>query len=166
MRILGVDPGTINMGVGVVEITDGQLTYVYSSTLSAPSKQHLPKRLAILLDELNQIVLTWRPDSIAIESPFVGKNVKSALAVGQAQALAMIVAAQSDIEVSLYSPTEIKKAVTDYGGSSKEQVRSMVNVILGLDDDAMSMDSSDSLAVALCHYNASRSVSIVELEIN
>ena len=75
----------------------------------------------------------------------------------------MIVAAEKDIELCLYSPTEIKKSVTDYGGSSKDQVRSMVTAILELDDDNMSIDSSDSLAVALCHYNAIRYRDIMEI---
>jgi len=163
MRILGVDPGTINMGVGVVEVIDDRLTHLYSSTLKSPNKYDLPKRLSLLLDELRKTVKEWKPDTIAIESPFVGKNVKSALAIGQSQALAMIVAAQNDIELSLYSPAEIKKSVTDYGGSSKDQVRSMINAILDLDDHCMSTDSSDSLAVALCHYNAIRYKNIIEI---
>ncbi len=163
MRILGVDPGTINMGVGVIEVIDDRLIHLYSSTLKSPNKYDLPKRLCLLLDELRKTVKEWQPDNIAIEHPFVGKNVKSALAIGQSQALAMIVAAQNDIELSLYSPAEIKKSVTDYGGSSKDQVRSMVNAILDLNDHCMSTDSSDSLAVALCHYNAIRYKSIIEI---
>ena len=164
MRILGVDPGTINMGVGVIELIDDKLTHLYSRTLKSPQRYDLPKRLSLLLDELAIVVTKWNPDSIAIEHPFVGKNVKSALAIGQSQALAMIVAAQNDIELSMYSPSEIKKSVTDYGGSSKEQVRSMVNVILDLNDELMSTDSSDSLAVALCHYNSIRHTNIMEIE--
>lgn len=163
MRILGVDPGTINMGVGLVEVIDDQLIHLYSSTLKSPKSHDLPKRLSSLLYSLRELVGQWEPDTIAIEHPFVGKNVKSALAIGQAQALAMIVAAEKDIELCLYSPTEIKKSVTDYGGSSKDQVRSMVTAILDLDDDNMSMDSSDSLAVALCHYNAIRYRDIMEI---
>ncbi|PZC42174.1 MAG: crossover junction endodeoxyribonuclease RuvC [Chloroflexi bacterium] len=164
MRILGVDPGTINMGVGVIELIDDSVTHLYSTTLKSSQKYGLPKRLSLLLDELAIIVAKWKPDSIAIEHPFVGKNIKSALAIGQAQALAMIVAAKNDIELSMYSPSEVKKSVTDYGGSSKEQVRDMVNVILELNDEFMSTDSSDSLAVALCHYNAIRFTNITEVE--
>ena len=163
MRILGVDPGTINMGVGVIEVVEDRLIHLHSSTLKCPKTYDLAKRLSKLMDSLAMIVNTWKPDSIAIEHPFVGKNIKSALAIGQSQALAMIVAAQNDIELSQYSPSEIKKSVTDYGGSSKDQVRSMVNAILDLDDECMSTDSSDSLAVALCHYNAVRYKNIMEI---
>lgn len=161
MRILGVDPGTINMGVGVIEVVEDSLIHLHSSTLKCPKTYGLAKRLSMLLDSLATIVTTWEPDSIAIEHPFVGKNIKSALAIGQSQALAMIVAARNDIEISMYSPSEIKKSVTDHGGSTKEQVRSMVNAILELDDENMSTDSSDSLAVALCHYNAVRYINIM-----
>lgn len=163
MRILGVDPGTVNIGVGIVEVIEDEVIHLYSSTLKSPKNHVLPKRLSSMLTSLRVIVTNWEPDNIAIEHPFVGKNVKSALAIGQSQALAMIVAAEKDIELSLYSPMEIKKSVTDYGGSSKEQVRSMVAAILGLNDNNMSTDSSDSLAVALCHYNAIRYRDIVEI---
>jgi crossover junction endodeoxyribonuclease RuvC len=94
---------------------------------------------------------------MAIEEPFVARNVRAAMAIGQAQAVAMVAAADQGMSVSGYAPREIKRSVTDYGGSSKEQVQEMIRVLLGLPDELVqSSDAADALAVAICHINASR----------
>ena len=162
MLVVGVDPGTIKMGVGGVLTDDDHLTLAYSELLSPPRSKPLSDRLGWLYDRMSRALEDLRPSIVAIEQPFVARNVKSALAVGQAQAVAMIAAARLSIPVASYSPSEVKKAVTDYGGSSKEQVQQMVSVLLGLDDVLEQPDIADALAVAICHINRSRELDIME----
>ena len=154
MLVVGVDPGTINMGVGAVLSDDDLLTLAYSEVLSPPKSAPLSDRLGWLHERMSRALEDLRPSVVAIEQPFVARNVKAALAVGQAQAVAMIAAARLGIPVAGYSPSEVKKAVTDYGGSSKEQVQEMVSVLLRLDAVPSSSDAADALAVAICHINA------------
>ena len=103
---------------------------------------------------------TSSPEVVAIESPFVSRNVKAAVAVGQAQAVAMIAAASHGVPVATYAPREVKKAVTDYGGSSKEQVQGMVQALLGLSEPLEPPDKADALAVAICHIQSTQTVGI------
>ena len=161
MLVVGVDPGTIRMGVGGVISDDDKLTLAYSELLSPPRSAALSDRLEWLHDRMSRALEDLRPSVVAIEQPFVARNVKAALAVGQAQAVAMIAAARLKIPVASYSPSEVKKAVTDYGGSSKEQVQQMVSVLLGMDEVLEPPDRTDALAVAICHINRSRELEIV-----
>lgn len=162
MLVVGVDPGTIRMGIGGVLSDEGNLTLAYSELLSPPRSAPLSDRLEWLHDRMNRALEELRPSFLAIEQPFVARNVKAALAVGQAQAVAMIAAARLEIPVAGYSPSEVKKAVTDYGGSSKEQVQQMVSVLLGIDDVLEPADRADALAVAICHINRSRELEIAD----
>ncbi len=164
MRVMGIDPGTLNMGVGVVDSQQGRLSLVHADVLAADRAHPLGKRLAYMYDELDRSMREWAPDEVAIEEPFVAKNVRSAMAVGQAQAVAMVVAEHYGISVSTYAPREVKKAVTDYGGSSKEQVQEMVKVLLDLAQPPEPSDTADALAVAICHINAVRERELVAFE--
>ena len=92
---------------------------------------------------------------MAIEEPFAGENVRSALAIGQAQAVAMVAAAEHGLTITGYAPSQVKQAVTDHGGSSKDQVGEMVRVLLKLDEVPYPADAADALAVAICHINSS-----------
>ena len=156
MRVLGVDPGTFRMGVGVVDSGAGELSLVYSAALSPDRRGSLSERLHYLHNRLLDVMQEWAPSVVAIEDPFVARNVHAAMAVGQAQAVAMVAAAHQGLSVCSYSPREVKKAVTDYGGSSKEQVQEMVRVLLSLEQLPEPSDAADALAVAICHINASR----------
>lgn len=156
MRVLGVDPGTYDMGLGVVDADGPDLQLAHVEVLRAKKGLPLAERLRLLYAGVLDCVDTWKPTEVAIEQPFVGRNARSAMAVGQAQAIAMLAAANRGLAVSTYSPREVKQAVTDYGGSSKEQVQEMVRVLLGLSEAPSSSDAADSLAVAICHVNASR----------
>ena len=163
IRVLGIDPGTFNMGVGVVDSEDGKLTRVYSGVLSPGRDSPLAQRLHYLYEQVLETMQEWRPSLVAIEEPFVARNPRSAMAVGQAQAVAMVAAAHCGLTVSSYAPRAVKKAVTDYGGSSKEQVQQMVKVMLGLSEDSwQSSDAADALAVAICHIGAVR---VTEIEV-
>lgn len=158
MRVLGVDPGTFRMGVGILDSEDGRLKLVHTGVLRARRGEPLYRRLHHLYEDLLRVISTWRPGVMAVEAPFVANNVRAAMAVGQAQAVAMVAAARNDIEVQGYSPREVKLAVTDHGGSAKEQVEEMVRVLLDLPADWKEpSDAADALAVAICHANAAGS---------
>jgi len=159
-RILGVDPGTLNMGYGIVEETSATLKALKSGSLTPGKNLTLGERLQKLYIALIQIVDEWHPSEIAVEEPFVAKNVRSAIAIGQAQGVALMAAASRSIPLYRYSPREIKLAVTASGAGSKEQVKTMVEIQLNITECLTSTDASDALAVALCHlqYRAFRKI--------
>lgn len=157
MRVLGIDPGTFKMGVGVVDSRDEEISLVHWEVLTPKKNAPLFSRLHYLYEQLTSVVQKVKPTVVAIEEPFVSRNVRAAMAIGQAQAVAMVAAANHGLEVSGYAPREIKLSVTDYGGSSKEQVQEMVQVLLGISEESSQpLDASDALAVAICHINACR----------
>jgi crossover junction endodeoxyribonuclease RuvC len=151
MRILGIDPGTITMGYGVIEAKDDEVALVDCSALNAPQPSTIGERLNYLHQRLLEVVSRYQPDVVAIEQPFVSKNVKSALAIGMAQAIAMLAAASKGIPIYEYTPAQVKQRVANYGGSSKEQVQAMVKIQLRLPQVPQPSDAADALAVALCH---------------
>jgi len=153
MRVLGIDPGTLNMGYGVVDEDAGEMAMVDCGVVSLSSKVPVEQRLSSLYKKLVEIVARHQPDEVAIEEPFVAGNVRSALAIGRAQAIAMLAAANKNLPVFRYLPTQVKQQVTDYGGSSKEQVQEMVRLQLGLAEPPQSSDAADALAVAICHLH-------------
>ena len=153
MRILGVDPGTVVMGYGVIESIDDEITMVGCGALTVSARSPIGERLSYLYNQLVEIVSRYQPDSMAVEQPFVAKNVKSALAIGRAQAVAIVAAANKGIATYEYTPTQIKQRVANYGASSKEQIQEMVRLQLGLAQVPQPSDVADALAVALCHLS-------------
>ncbi len=151
MIILGVDPGTVSMGYGVVESDGDEIAVVDFGALSTSARSPIGERLSYLYDGLLEIISRYQPDAVAVEQPFMAKNVKSALAIGRAQAVAILAAAGKGIAVYEYTPTEIKQKVADYGASSKEQIQEMVRLQLGLSEVPQPSDAADALAVAICH---------------
>jgi crossover junction endodeoxyribonuclease RuvC len=156
MRILGIDPGTVSMGYGVIDSRDDDLTLVDCGALAGPVSSPMGKRLSYLYHKLEEVISRCQPDSVAIEQPFVSKNVKSALAIGRAQAIAILAAANRDIPTYEYTPTQIKQNVANYGASSKEQIQEMVRLQLGLSQVPQPSDAADALAAAICHIREAR----------
>jgi len=151
MRILGIDPGTVTMGYGVIETKEDEIALVDCGALVRPARSPIGERLSYLYDGLLEIISRCQPDAVAIEQPFVAKNVQSALAIGRAQAVAMLAAAQRGIPSYEYTPTQVKQRVANYGASSKEQIQEMVRLQLGLSEVPQPTDAADALAVAICH---------------
>ena len=151
MIILGIDPGTVTMGYGVIEVIEDEITMVDCGALTSPARSPIGERLSYLYHRLLDIISQYQPDAVAIEQPFMAKNVRSALAIGKAQAVAMLAAADRGIPSYEYTPTQVKQRVTDYGASTKEQVQEMVRLQLGLSQAPQPIDASDALAVAICH---------------
>jgi len=161
MRILGIDPGTIVLGYGLIESRRDEMSLVHFDTIKCKARSDMSERLLFLYDELTAVVLKYKPDVLAVETPFVGENVKSALAIGKAQAVVLLVAAQNKKPIYEYSPAQVKHHVADYGASSKEQVQEMVKMLLHLDEVPQPDDAADALAVAICHQMESRMRDII-----
>ena len=151
MRILGIDPGTVTLGYGVVEAGENELDLVDCGTLTTAPNTPLAQRLHTLYLGLLELIARYQPSEVAIEEPFVAKNVRSALAVGEAIGMAMVAATEKGIPIYQYTPTQVKQAVSSYGRSGKEQVQEMVRIQLGLSSLPQPSDAADALAVALCH---------------
>jgi len=151
MRVLGVDPGTVTMGYGVIESKEDKVALVDCGALVSPARSPIGERLSYMYNGLMEIISRCQPDTVAIERPFMAKNVQSALAIGKAQAVAILAAAKNGIASYEYTPTQVKQRVADYGASSKEQIQEMVRLQLGLSQVPQPSDAADALAVALCH---------------
>jgi crossover junction endodeoxyribonuclease RuvC len=153
MIVLGIDPGTVTMGYGAVEERDGDIALVDFGALTCSARSPIGERLSYLYHELLTVISRYKPDAVAIEQPFLSKNVKTALAVGRAQAVAILAAAEQGIPTYEYTPAQVKQRVANYGASSKEQIQEMVRLQLGLDEVPQPSDASDALAVAICHLH-------------
>ena len=151
MRILGIDPGTISMGYGVIEANEDKITLVTCGALACQARSPIGERLSFLYHAISDIIAQYQPDTVAVEQPFVALNVKAALAIGKAQAIAILAAANRQIPVYEYTPAQVKQRVSNYGASSKEQIQEMVKLQLGLTEVPTPNDAADALAVAICH---------------
>jgi crossover junction endodeoxyribonuclease RuvC len=153
MRILGIDPGTLKLGYGVIDEDSSSIVLVDCGVLNEPSNTPVERRLSSLYRKLCEIISRYCPDEVAIEEPFVSNNVRSAMAIGRAQAIAILAATERQLPVYRYLPTRVKQQVANYGGSSKEQVQEMVRIQLNLATTPHSNDAADALAIAICHIN-------------
>ena len=156
LKVLGIDPGTLHLGYGLVEESDDDLIARDFGTLDFKSSLPIEERLYQVHSHINNMIGMFHPDEIAIEEPFMGQGqsrfVGPAFAVGQAQAAVLIAAVSQGVPVFRYPPAQIKSSVADHGAASKEQVLTMVSITLGLGEDTLSFDASDALAIALCHF--------------
>jgi len=153
LRVLGIDPGTRVLGYGVVEESNGHLLYIGDGTISPTGE--LPARLKGLYDGVIEIIRTFSPEAVAMESPFLAKNVASTLKLGQIQGVIVLAASHALSSPHTYSPMEVKSAVAGYGRASKIQVREMVKRLLGL-NHPLALDAADALAVAICHVHTAK----------
>jgi crossover junction endodeoxyribonuclease RuvC len=151
MLILGIDPGSITVGYGVISYVRGSATYIASGCIKI-GKLEWPQRLKQIYLDLTQVIQQYTPTHVAIEKVFVDKNVASALKLGQARGVAIAAAACQDLLVAEYSAREVKQAVVGYGNADKFQVQQMIKTILKL-NASPTVDSADALAIALCHGN-------------
>ena len=156
MKILGIDPGTIRTGYGLVEEKEQNLVCICSGAIKTTSKEDFPLRLKKIYDGILSIIKEHSPDAVAIEELFFAHDVKAALKLGHASGVALLASANLGLPVFKYSSTHIKKAVLGYGRGEKHQIQKMVQAILGLSDIPQPEDAADALAVAICHiHNAS-----------
>ena len=142
--------GTIKMGYGVIEVQQSAIELVEFGVLKAKPNLDLSKRLYLIYQQLMEVLNIHNPSELAVEHPFVDKNVRSAIAIGQAQSLVFLGSGEKDIPCQSYSPREVKINITGYGNSSKIQVENSVKMQLQV-KEGLSFDSADAIAVALTH---------------
>jgi len=151
-KILGVDPGTTVLGYSVIEIHNDQITLLALDTIKLDTKSDHQTRLKEIFLQLQEVIETYLPQVMAVEAPFFGKNVQSMLKLGRAQGVAMAAAMTMGLEIAEYSPKKIKKAVTGNGNAAKEQVAAMLGHLIKKEVRHASLDATDALATAYCHY--------------
>lgn len=148
-RILGIDPGSINTGYGIVNQDGQKITHITHGCIKLKGKT-IPERLHYLHDALSAIIHEYEPDEAAIEQVFVHVNVQSALKLGQARGAALVAMARYGLSISEYSPKSIKQTATGYGAASKTQIQFMMRSQLKLTSQPQA-DAADALAIAVCH---------------
>lgn len=151
MRILGLDPGTATTGYGIVDVVDGQLRLVDYGVIETPAGDPPERRLQSIFHQINALIAVHRPDRAAVEQLFFGRNITTAIAVGQARGVLLLALADANIAMSEYSPPKIKEAITGYGKAGKAQMQLMVRHLLDLDEVPHPDDAADALAVAITH---------------
>ncbi len=162
MRVLGIDPSSRATGYGVLESEDQAYSVLAYGAIKPPAKAALPEKLLAIKSGIAGLIALHRPDEIAVENPFLAKNTKTALILGQVRGAVLIAVAEAGLSLFEYSPLEIKKAVTGYGQAEKGQVGTMIRTLLGIEDAAMEEDAADALACALCHMNTRLFLRMVE----
>ncbi len=153
MVILGIDPGSIKCGYGLLDLDRRTIVAAGADVVKTKANDSLHIRINHIYTKINEIINEYNPDVIAVESIFYGKNIQSAFTLGHARGVILLAIAQNETKFYEYSPREVKKAVTGNGNASKNQVRYMVEQMLKLKNIPNSEDAFDALAVALCHYN-------------
>jgi len=155
MLVLGVDPGSRVTGYGLVEKKTSRLTCIHSGQVASSAKIPFYDRIHKIFKAMVEIMELYRPGEMSIEDVFYAKNIQSSLKLGHARGAVLIAAVQCGVRIFEYTPLEIKKSVVGYGRATKEQVNSMVKIILNL-KTTPKLDTSDALAAAICHINTSR----------
>ena len=150
MLILGLDPGSLHTGYGLVEKHGSALTAVDAGRFSCPRGLELPHRLANLAGRLDELISTRRPDLAVLETPFHGMNARSLIVLAQARGALLAVLAGRGLEIREYSPAEVKSAVTGNGRADKDQVARMVRLLLAARGEGWAADATDALALAIC----------------
>ncbi len=150
--ILGIDPGTLLMGFGIIKVSGNSVTLIEMDVLKLSPKKDAYERLRLIHYKVCDLVKLHAPNELAIEAPFFGKNVQSMLKLGRAQGVAIAAAMQSGLPVTEYSPRKIKQSITGNGNADKQQVMKMLQRILNFSDDPKYLDATDALAVAVCHH--------------
>ena len=155
MLVLGVDPGSMVTGYGLVEKKNNHIACIDAGSIKSSGKTPFNERIYKIFQSMVEVMNHYKPKEMAIEDVFFAKNVKSSLKLGHARGAALIAAVNCGVKVFEYTPLEIKKSVVGYGRASKDQIRSMVQIILRL-QNRLESDTSDALAAAICHLNWTR----------
>jgi len=156
--ILGIDPGTLVMGYGIIEINGNTIRMKEMQVLKLSGKKDNHERLHLIHEKVQQLIKKFAPHEFAIEAPFFGKNVQSMLKLGRAQGVAIAAAMHAGLPVTEYSPKKVKQSITGNGNADKEQVWKMLQQLLILKDQPVYYDATDALAVAVCHHFQMNSV--------
>lgn len=150
--ILGIDPGTLVMGYGLIAVRKNSISLVEMGVLQLSKHDDHSERLRLIYKKIETLIKTHQPHSVAIEAPFYGKNVQSMLKLGRAQGVAIASAMMHGLQTTEYAPRKIKQAITGRGSATKEQVWQMLQHTLKFEEDVRFMDATDAVAVALTHH--------------
>lgn len=150
--ILGIDPGTVIMGYGLIHIKGTEPELICAGVVKLDKLEEHSDRLKKIFDRTIAIIEEYKPDELAIEAPFFGKNVQSMLKLGRAQGVAIAAALSRNIPITEYSPKKIKMSITGNGNASKEQVAAMLQQLLKFKNTPQYLDATDGLAAAMCHF--------------
>jgi len=158
MRVIGIDPGTIVCGYGIVEASGRNPVHIYSGEIKLRQKDLLQERLKTVYDSLKSTIIEYSPDHLCLEKIFYHKSILSAMTLGSVRGIALLLTAEHNLPLFEYNPTELKMALTGYGRAEKSQVQEMVKIVLNLkaSHPKMSLDRSDALALCICHINSYR----------
>lgn len=156
--ILGIDPGTIVMGYGLIMVKNNTISLLELGVLKPGNVKDSYKKLQLIFNTVSGLITKYQPTDFAIEAPFFGKNVQSMLKLGRAQGVAIAAAMRHGLEVTEYSPKKVKQSVTGNGNADKEQVMKMLQTLLSFKERPKQFDATDALAVALCHHFQTSSV--------
>lgn len=154
--ILGIDPGTLVMGYGLIAINKNKVSLVEMGVLQLAKNKDHSERLELIYRKMEALITIHKPVSVAIEAPFFGKNVQSMLKLGRAQGVAIAASMMHGLQATEYAPRKIKQSITGRGNATKEQVWEMLQHILKFKEDVRFMDATDAVAVALCHHYQDR----------
>lgn len=158
--ILGVDPGTNILGYSVLSVSGNTMNLVEMDVLHMEKEADHYAKLKHIFEGIRKIIRKFKPDVMAIESPFFGKNVQSMLKLGRAQGVAITVALSEEVPVIEYSPRKIKQSITGNGNASKEQVAAILSHLLQFDHKYLLLDATDALGVAVCHHFQNKNIAI------
>lgn len=150
--ILGIDPGTTIMGFGIIQVVKNQMKFVQMNELLLNKYDDHYLKLKLIFERTIELIDTHKPDELAIEAPFFGKNVQSMLKLGRAQGVAMAAGLAREVPITEYEPKKVKMAITGNGNASKEQVAKMLQQLLNFRELPSHLDATDGLAVAVCHF--------------
>jgi len=151
MRILGIDPGSRTMGYGIIDKNGNKITHVENGAIYM-KKELLSVKLKIIYDQLFEVIKRYKPEVVAIENVFYGKNVQSTIKLSHARAIPILLAKIYDLPIYEYTPLEVKKSVVGYGRADKSQIQNMVKLLLNLPEIA-DEDASDAVAIAITYAN-------------
>ncbi|MCB0696150.1 MAG: crossover junction endodeoxyribonuclease RuvC [Chitinophagaceae bacterium] len=150
--ILGIDPGTLVMGYGLISVSKNSISLVEMGVLQLAKNKDHSERLKLIFQKMESLIKIHKPQSVAIEAPFYGKNVQSMLKLGRAQGVAIAASMMHGLSAVEYAPRKIKQSITGRGNATKEQVYEMLQRMLKFEEDVRFMDATDALAVAVCHH--------------
>lgn len=150
--ILGIDPGTAIMGYGIIHVKGNKMELLAIGVLQLNKISNHPLKLKKIFERTSGLIEEYKPDELAVEAPFFGKNVQSMLKLGRAQGVAIAAALNKNLPIFEYSPKKIKQSITGNGNASKEQVAAMLQNLLKFKESPKFLDATDGLAAAVCHY--------------
>jgi len=153
MIIIGIDPGLVKTGYGIVSIKNEKVELVDFGIISPNSKDSVPNRIFTIFTDVGELIDNFSPSIFSIEDVFFSRNFKSAMLLGQARGAAVLAAAKYKLPIYEYSAKKVKQSITGNGNADKTQVQYMITKILKIKNNNIPLDASDALAIALCHLN-------------